>query len=178
NNSLNLNVALELKSKSKGGSDIYQTDGTNSINFNSTTRVLTINGVIKILSLTISEDITYLGKGTFYVTGTTLINGHVLPGGATFPTTDRLGVVSTGNMTFPSSSQKLLTGAYYCEQTITSSKQTELAGSIVCRNFNIIANVPSLWQLPSLVDNLPPGMPGKDSVWVFTKKTWKDISLQ
>ncbi len=178
NNSLNLNVALELKSKSEGGSDISQTDGTNSIYFNSTTRLLTINGIIKVLSLTISDDITYSGYGTIYVTGTTLIDGDVLPVGATFPTTDRLGVVSTGNMTFPWSAQKLLTGAYYSTQTVTSSKQTELAGSIVCRSFNITAQVPKIWQVPSLVDNLPPGMPGKDPVWVFTEKTWKDISLQ
>jgi len=175
---------LELTGKYKVGPtwyypDINQTDGTNSISFNSSTGLLTINGIIKVLSLNISDDITYSGAGTIYVTGTTVINGHVLPTtNASYPTTNVIGVVSTGNMTLPSDANKLLTGAYYSAGTITSSKQTELAGTIVCKNFNITAQVPKFWQVPSLADNLPPGMPGEDPAWVFTDRTWKDLSLE
>ena len=147
------------------------------INFDATTKVLTIDGIIKVTSLNISTDITYAGKGTIYVTGTTNIGGHVLPGtAASYPTTNVLGVVSTGNMALPSSSQKLLTGAFYSAGTITSNKQNELAGTIVCQNFNITAQVPKIWQVPSLATNLPPGMPGATPVWVFTKKTWREIT--
>lgn len=181
---------LELTGKFKVGPNWYEPDinqgdaptfqgSTNAIRYTSASNLLEIKGIIKVKSLTISDDITYSGNGTIYVTGTTVIDGDVLPAApASYPTTNRLGVVSEGDMDFPSSAQKLLTGAYYCAETITSSKQTELAGTIVCRNFDITAQVPKLWQVPSLVENLPPGMPGKDPLWVFTEKTWKDLSLQ
>ena len=148
-----------------------------SISFNATTKHLTIDGIIKVTSLNISSDITYAGKGTIYVTETTNINADILPAtAASYPTTNVLGVVSTGNMALPSSSQKLLTGAYYSAGTITSSKQNELAGTIVCQNFNITLQVPKIWQVPSLAANLPPGMPGSGQNWVFTKKTWREIT--
>jgi len=81
-----------------------------------------------------------------------------------------------GDLTLPSSSQKLLTGAYYTAGMATSSKQNELAGTIVCKNFNITAQVPKIWQVPSLSTSLPPGMPGVDAVWVFTDRTWREIT--
>ncbi|MEW6615757.1 MAG: pilus assembly PilX N-terminal domain-containing protein [Thermodesulfobacteriota bacterium] len=174
--------ALELTGKYKVGPtwyypDINQSDANGSISFNSSTKVLTISGIVKVSSLNISDDITYAGKGTIYVTGTTNIDGHVLPEtAASYPTTNALGVVSTGNMTLPSSANKLLTGAYYSSGTVTSNKQNELAGTIVCQNFNITAQVPRLWQVPSLASNLPPGMPGATQNWVLTKKTWREIT--
>jgi len=158
--------------------DIDQTDGTNSINFNSEARVLTINGIVKVSSLNISDDIKYAGNGTIYVTGTTLIDGNVLPvTDETYPTTNVFGVVSTGDITLgDQSAQMLLTGAYYTAGTAFSGKQTELAGTIVCKNFNITNQVPKIWQVPSLSTNLPPGMPGSDAVWVFTDRTWREIT--
>ena len=86
------------------------------------------------------------------------------------------GVVSRDITLGDDASQMLLTGAYYTFGTATSSKQTELAGTIVCKNFNITAQVPSIWQVPSLSTNLPPGMPGSDAVWVFTDRTWREIT--
>ena len=174
--------ALELTGDYKvTGTDYFpninQTDGTNSINFDSETRVLTINGIIKVSSLNISNDITYAGNGTIYTTGTTLIDGSVLPTtAASYPTANVFGVVSTGDLTLPSTAQKNLTGAYYTAGTATCAKSDELAGTIVCKNFNITANVPKIWQVPSLSANLPPGMPGAAAVWVFTDRTWREIT--
>jgi hypothetical protein len=174
--------ALELTGDYKvTGTDYFpninQTDGTNSINFDSETRVLTINGIIKVSSLNISNDITYAGNGTIYTTGTTLIDGSVLPTtAASYPTANVFGVVSTGDLTLPSTAQKNLTGAYYTAGTATCAKSDELAGTIVCKNFNITANVPKIWQGPSLSANLPPGMPGAAAVWVFTDRTWREIT--
>jgi len=176
--------ALDLTESWHHGSDYYypdidQTDETNSINFDSETGVLTINGIIKVQALNISNDITYSGVGTIYVTGTTVINGKVLPNtDASYPTTNVFGVVSTGNMALGGSSQILLTGAYYSAGEISTDMQTELAGTIVCQNFDITNQTPRIWQVPSLAANLPPGMPGADPVWVFTERTWKDLSLE
>jgi hypothetical protein len=176
------NGNLELTGKHKEGPtwyypDINKTDGTNSIFFNSTTNILTINGIIKVLSLNINDDITYDGRGIIYTTGMTLIDGDVLPDtDGTYPTANVFCVVSTGNMTLPSSAKKRLTGAYYTAGTATSSKQNQLAGTIVCKDFNITAQVPKIWQVPSLSANLPTGMPGSDAVWVFTDRTWREIT--
>lgn len=166
--------------------EIEQYDGDNwdsstngiRLDCSSSPPVLEIKGIVKVSSLNISEDITYAGNGTIYVTGTTLIDGDVLPAAtASYPTTDVFGVISTGDMTLgDDASQLLLTGAYYTAGTATSSKQTELAGTIVCKNFNITNQVPKIWQVPSLSNNLPPGMPGSDAVWIFTDRTWREIT--
>ena len=175
--------ALELTGKHKEGStwycpDIDKTDGTNSIFFNSNTNLLIINGIIKAVSLNISDNITYAGRGTIYTTGTaaTVIGGNVLPDtAASYPTTNVFGVVSTGNIAMGGGAQILLTGAYYSAGEIETDLQTELAGTIVCKNFDITNQTPKIWQVPSLATNLPPGMPGSTPVWVFTDRTWREI---
>jgi len=154
-----------------------------SIIFNGSTNVLTVTGIVKVKSLTISDNITYTtpsGGGTIYVTGPTLIDGNVLPAAsASYPSTNVLGVVSAGNITLGSSaSQILLTGAYFCSGTISSSKQMELAGTLVCRNFNITQQTPKIWQVPSMATNLPPGMPDSIPVWAFTDSTWQQITKE
>jgi hypothetical protein len=39
-------------------------------------------------------------------------------------------------------------------------------------------NVPRMYQIPSLPDNLPPGMPGGDRIWVKTIRidSWRETS--
>ncbi len=157
--------------------DIHQAVGGNFIIFDSITNVLTINGIVKVSSLIISDDITYSGQGTIYVTGNTLIDGDVLPDiASSYPTTNVLGVITAGDMTLGSSAtQLILTGAYYTAGTATCSKQTELAGTIVSQEFDFTAQVPKIWQVPSLATNLPPGMPGEDPIWVITDQTWREI---
>ena len=164
--------------------DIEQYDGANfvdsdnAIRFNSITNILEIKGIVKVSSLNISDNIKYSGNGTIYTTNTTLIDGNILPvTAASYPTANVFGVVSTGDITLGvTASQLLLTGAYYTAGSATSAKQTELAGTIVCKNFNITAQVPKIWQVPSLSANLPPGMPGSAAVWVFTDRTWREIT--
>ena len=175
--------ALELTGKHKEGPTWYypninKTDGTNSISFNSNTNILIITGIIKAVSLNISDNITYAGRGTIYTTGTaaTAISGNVLPDtDGTYPTTNVFGVVSTGNMAMGGGAQILLTGAYYSAGEIETDWQTELAGTIVCKNFDMNLKVPKIWQVPSLATNLPPGMPGSTPIWVFTDRTWREI---
>jgi hypothetical protein len=193
NGALELTESISWNPPGPGGPqdyfpDLEQHDGaggwataTNGIRFDGDNKVLEIKGIVKVSSLNISDDITYTTDpdkgGTIYTTGTTLIDGDVLPDtDGTYPTTNVFGVVSSGDMTLPSSAHKLLTGAYYTAGTATSSKQTELAGTIVCKNFDITAQVPKIWQVPSLSANLPTGMPGSNTVWVFTDRTWREIT--
>ena len=193
-----INGALELRDTFKVTGknyypDIEKYDGadwassTNGIRFNSLTNILEIKGVVKVSSLNINitanpNRLNYTcpdGKGgTIYTTGATLIDGNVLPtAAASYPTTNVFGVISAGDITLGNGRSKLLlTGAYYTDGTAYSGKQTELAGTIVCKNFDITNQVPKIWQVPSLATNLPPGIPGSDPVWVFTDRTWREIT--
>jgi hypothetical protein len=108
------------------------------------------------------------------------INTHVLSKG-TFPTDDVMGFISYHDMnigTGTGASQLDLMGAFYAQQTITNQKQNHLAGAMVSNYFSV-TNVPSIYQVPALVDNLPPGMPGGNTytiyVWRALASTWHEI---
>ncbi len=145
---------------------------------------LNITGVVKVAgNLQIgakNSDIAYTGNGTIYSTGSINVDGNVLPAaGKVFPTTARLGMIaaqdlnlSTGN----GSSQLSMAGAFYAQGTITSAKQNQIAGTFVASYFNMGTNVPKIYQVPSLVNNMPPAMPGDKNYYSFTIQTVRDRS--
>jgi hypothetical protein len=127
-----------------------------------------------------STPIVYDGKGTLASMGNMHINTHVITKGE-FPTDDVLGFLSYQDLeigTGSGSSQLNLMGAFYAQQQITNSKQNSLVGAMVSNFFNI-SNVPSLYQVPSLVDNLPPGLPGGRTfntyIWRTVASTWREL---
>ena len=67
---------------------------------------------------------------------------------------------------------------FFAQDQITNKKQNQLAGAMVSSYFQI-DNVPDLFHVPSLVDNLPPGMPGGETVNVYTyevvRGTWREL---
>ena len=69
-----------------------------------------------------------------------------------------MGFIARKDMSVGVSSQLSVSGAFYAQQRITSSKQNELAGTFVSSYYSM-TNVPHMYQVPKLVDNLPPGMP-------------------
>jgi hypothetical protein len=179
-----INGNLELTGEYKDGPTWYypninQSDGFgNFIIFDSTTNVLQIGGVVMVNSLNISDDITYTGIGTIYSLGTAAIGGNVLPGAAnSYPITNCIGVISVGDMSIGGVAKVFLTGAYYSAAKITSDKQSQLAGTIVCQRFDITLNVPKIWQIQSLTDNLPPQMPGEGYIWTITAKNWRQDTM-
>ncbi len=179
---LNRNTSEDIYDISQSGTSPSGT-GCSIVFDGSTNLLLTVTGIVKVKSLTISNDIKYRtppGGGTIYVKGATLVNGDVLPAApGSYPTSNVLGVVGAGDLTLGSTvRQLLLTGAYYSAGTVRSTKKMELAGTIVCQNLKIKRKVPKIWQVPSLDTNLPPGMPGSTPVWVFTEKTWREITYE
>ena len=69
-----------------------------------------------------------------------------------------------------------LAGAYYAQENITSAKQNELAGTFVSSYFSM-TNVPHMYQIPALVDHLPPGMPGNQIILIKTIRidSWREV---
>ena len=69
-----------------------------------------------------------------------------------FPTGNAIGIMAEYDFTIGTSSQMDLMGGFYAQGTVSMDKQTELAGTIIGSNFDLGSNVPSIYQVPELVD--------------------------
>lgn len=155
--------------------------GANSIAWNKNTRTLTISGIIRIsgnLNLG-SKNITvnYDGVGTLFVQGSINVRGNVMPVG-TFVTDDSLGCIAKYDINFATEggeSQLCAAGAWYAQRTIRSAKQSQFAGTYVANYFDMGSQVPSIYQVPLLADNLPPGMPGRQNSTATQIVSWKHV---
>jgi hypothetical protein len=181
------------------GSTFTITDGTNTIAYNPAVAagqaLLTVNGMVEVQgdlvigkkNLNISYS-TGASGGTIYASGSTSnpssdpgnidVHSNLLPV-TIFPTGDVLGLVAKNNMnlaTGPGDSQLSMAGAFFAQNTVTSSKQNNIAGTFVCNYFDMGTNVPRIYQVPSLVDHLPPGLPGANPIWIvtgFEERSWR-----
>ena len=155
----------------------------NSISWNKSTATLNVNGIIKFaanLQIGAKDSLYYTGNGSLYDTGSINIDGNFMPAaGKVFPTTARLGFIAAQNINLATgngSSQLSMAGAFYAQGTITSAKQNQIAGTFVASYFNMGSNVPNIYQVPSLPQNMPPGMPGDKNYYSFTVQTMRDRS--
>lgn len=126
------------------------------------------------------DPIVFDGRGTLSSFGDTYINTHVLSKDK-FPTEDVIGFLSNKNIyigTGNGASHLDLMGAFFAQNKIVNEKQNQIAGTMVS-NFFDVKNVPDFFQVPSLTENLPPGMPGGVTIYVFTYKklagTWREL---
>jgi Tfp pilus assembly protein PilX len=154
----------------------------NTISWNQGTGTLTLNGVFKVpgnLNLAKKNNIVlYSGKGTLYATGDVNIYDCVLPATASsYPSTNIIGIIAGNNMDMDSNvSQVRHCGAFYAQNSIIMAKQDQIAGTIVTNYFNLGSQVPSIYQVPLLSKNLPPGMPGGPP-YIFIKTAyWKEVT--
>jgi len=122
----------------------------------------------------------YDGRGTLAAAGDMHINNSIITKG-TFPTDDVMGFIAYHNMeigTADYASQLDLMGAFYAQQQISNAHQNQIAGTIMSNYFSV-ADVPSIYQVPALVDNLPPGMPGGATIFTYIWKplasTWHEL---
>jgi hypothetical protein len=157
-------------------------NGTNSISWNQGTGTLTLNGVLKVSgNLTLAKKnniVLYSGKATLYVTGDVNIHDCIRPVTASsFPTTNIIGIIAGNNIHMDSNvSQVRHCGAFYAQNSIIMAKQDQIAGTIVANYFNLGSQVPSIYQVPLLSKNLPPGMPGGDPHFFIKTVYWKEIT--
>jgi hypothetical protein len=124
--------------------------------------------------------ILYNGRGTVVSGGDMHINTHVLSSDQ-FPTDDVLGFLSTKGMyigTGSGASQLDMMGAFFAQNEIFNAKQNHLAGAMVSNYFQV-KNVPHMYFVPAIVDNLPPGMPGSGMLnrytYVKVPGTWREL---
>jgi hypothetical protein len=122
----------------------------------------------------------YDGSGTLVSEQDISISTHVLSQN-TFPTNDVLGFITPDDLEIgcgPGDAHLDIMGVFFAQNQITNRKQNQLAGAMVSDYFDIF-NVPDLFHVPSVADNLPPGMPGGGTVTIYTYKvvkgTWREL---
>lgn len=124
------------------------------------------------------DTIRYTGNGTIHAAGDIRVDGNLLPLlGAVFPTTTRLGMVAQQDLmlaTGNGSAQLKMAGAFYAMGKIVSRKQNNIAGTFVASHYDMGTNVPSIYQVPSLVQNMPPAMPGDRNIFALRTRTWRE----
>ncbi len=158
------------------------------IYYDSNAKQLFINGNIQINgSLAISrgagndKTIYYRGRAALLVNGDVTLDTDLYAGAQNesgvnvFPKNNCLGIMASGNMTVGSLSQLKLMGAFYAQGQIQSLKQTIVTGTFVSNYFNMGTNVPEIYQVPILADNLPYGMIGAYPIWVFSPVSWREL---
>ena len=124
--------------------------------------------------------VTYDGRGTLVSQENSYINTHLISKGL-FPADDVLGMISAKDLAIGTGAGDAhldLMGAFFAQNEITNAKQNQLAGAMVSNYFSI-SNVPDLFHVPALVDNLPPGMPGSGIIMAYTYRivpgTWREL---
>lgn len=181
--SLTVNVA-EIKASTAAfsfGPDAYG----NRISFTpaagANPAVLNVTGIVRFagdLQIGAKDTIRYRGNGTLFGKGNINIDGNLLPAaGETFPTTARIGVIAKQNLNLATgngSSQLSMAGAFYAQGRIVSAKQNQIAGTFVANFFDLGTNVPNIYQVPTLIDNMPPAMPGDNNYFSLKVRTWRE----
>jgi Tfp pilus assembly protein PilX len=155
--------------------------GGNSISWNQATSTFTVSGIVRIagdMDLSSKGNTIYFsGKGTIFSKNDVRVHGSVLPK-VMFPSTDCMGCIAKRDIQFATGSgesQLSGAGAWYAQRQIVSAKQNKFAGTYVSDYFNMGTNVPSIYQVPTLSSNLPPGMPGNEPIIVIQVVSWRRI---
>jgi len=122
----------------------------------------------------------YTGRGVLAAGGDMHINTNVLAR-SDFPAQNMMGFVAYKNLHLADgggASQLSLMGAFFAQQQITNDKQNQIAGTLMSNHFSM-KDVPSLFQVPTLAENLPKGMPGGTRYsaweWQILKWTWHEL---
>ena len=160
--------------------------GGNYIYYDGDSKTLEISGPILIdgnLSLEgqgNEETINYTGRAAWLVRGDVELRTDLYAMNDDGTTEDSfpnniLGIMGEGHMVVGGSSQLDLMGAFYAEQEITTEYQTNTMGTYVSNYFKMDRNVPNIYQVPELADNLPEGMIGAYPIWTMSQVSWREL---
>ncbi len=159
---------------------IFKPEGSNIIQING---AIHINGNLDFPR----DDFYYYGRGSIFVEGEVEVAGTLLPVNSptnsndvshnTFPYISCLGVMSRGRMALGTTSQRHMMGAFYSADNVNLSFQTRLGGTIVGRDFEMGNQVPSIFQVPVLAQNLPLGMIGDFPILRLQDLAWRELGV-
>ena len=159
---------LDLGDGRKTGGDItYITDPTN------------INGTTTVGSTIFANSDIAEGSGKI------MIHNNVLPAGSksfATPGGETLAFVAKDKIEIAlkdSDNDLTAAAAFFAENEIISAKKNDVAGTFVSNYINMGQNSPTIFQVPTLADNLPPGLPGSTKILIPPKTpkiiSWREI---
>jgi hypothetical protein len=166
--------------------------GDDYLYYNGTTNVLEMNGQVEIDGGLVfkgapgnhtGNGVYYTGRGAILVHGDVTLDGDLLPCNngnpadytRSFPERNCLGLMATGDMYVGAKvSQMEIMGAFYAQGKVVSAKQTRVMGTFVGRYFDMGSQVPDIYQVPDLADNLPLGMIGNFPLLVMEQVAWRE----
>ena len=170
-------LTTELSSLNPNSSFSY-TDGTNSISMDGSGN-LSITGRVYIdggNSVGLSKQgpnktITYSGTGTILAEGDIQIDVNLVTSGANSFPTNIMGFMTPQDIGFNEANIDVM-GVFYGENQIQVQKQTDMMGTIVSNYFDVGTNVPAIYQVPEVSNNLPIGMIGANA-YAFVIEMWR-----
>ncbi|MCK4422987.1 MAG: hypothetical protein KAV18_02830 [Candidatus Omnitrophica bacterium] len=156
----------------------YYNEGTKK-GIKKTGGVLTIGGIIYVegglqFNQGAANTFTYSGQGSILAEEDVAVTANLLTSGADSYPSNIIGVMTPKNISFTTSQLEVM-GVFYAENTITVTKQTDVVGAIMANYFDMGTNVPSVYHVPAVVDNLPPGIVAPDPVWVIRALDWQEV---
>jgi hypothetical protein len=195
-----LDIPIGINEISSDIADFTTSDGTNTISWDQSEGELHVEGIIWVLADSLDlgkkgDPIEYTGSGTivvakhngipFDVHGDIRVHGDLVakgtydgPGGYEGFPNNAIGLIANNIelATGSGESQLMMTAAFFAENRIISAKQNEIGGTFVSNYFDMGTNVPRIYQVPDLQDNLPPGMPGGTPIWYISTSQWSEVS--
>ena len=118
--------------------------------------------------------INYTGKGSIYVSGNVTIDTNLYTAGNSSYPTNIMAVMTPNNITFNQASIDVM-GLFYGETKITVQKQTVITGALVTNYFDLGTNVPSIYYVPAVMNNMPNGLIGTSSLWQLNAVAWQEL---
>jgi len=107
-------------------------------------------------------------------------NGQPLDCSDSYPTRNCLGIMTKARLLFGNGNnapQLNVCGAFYALERIVSAKQTNVLGTLVASEFDMGAQVPNIYQVPALAQNLPVGMAGNFPILSLTRVSLRELEL-
>ncbi len=144
-----------------------------------------INGNLSFAGQGGDRVVNYSGRAALLVYGDVSIdanlitcnNGDKTNTANSFPVNNIIGIMASNNMVVGSSAQLDIMGAFYAQNKITSAKQTNVMGTFVSNYFDMGTNVPNIYQVPALADNLPLGMIGNYPILAISQVSWRELGI-
>lgn len=132
------------------------------------------NGSLNMSTAGSDKTITYTGSGAILAEGNVQINANLVTNGNNSFPTNILGVMTPNTIGFNEANIDVM-GLFYAENTVKVEKQTDIVGTIVSNYFDIGTNVPSVYQVPDIMNHLPAGLIGQNTAWVMKTVSWRKI---
>lgn len=159
---------------------VDEENGYGSISMNGS-GVLTIDGNIYIkgnisfnnVSETLST-IQYSGNGTILVDEDVNINTNLVTSGMNSYPSNIIGFMTANNIRFSKSGLDAM-GLFYAENSVIMEEQTDIFGSVVTNYFDTSDTLSKVYQIPSVMSNLPSGIIGQRPDWHMTVVSWRSL---